>query len=424
MNLINKMKTIFARQGGPATPTRYPAATMRNISTFVTEGGSYQLDYELIDALYEKTIMNTIINKIVGDASRLNYDITISNIDGTENHDLTMEIKKIDHLINRRTLRSLFKDMLKYGIAFLYIEYEGDEPRDAFPIHPSYVTPNIKDGEIQDYTYMGLNGRIKLQKHQLIPIPRDQKTGELYGTSIFAPIMTILELILNTQLNLAIIVDRYALPIIQWALDTGFPDLTVEEEDLINFLKTLEQQFREGNDIATDSKVEARVIGTDDNMADFVPILRGQLEIFGITVGVPLQLLGMKGDNLSVTTRQMQAYLSTIRDLQEALGDMLVEELFKPYLEAKGYTQGEDYHRIYISFPILAVEENSKAITWLIPAIDKGLITRTEARNTLGFHGEAIPVEDIELFPSPEVVRPGRRKDPSEVKEPKVGDEE
>jgi len=406
----------------------YPGDPRQVWGRYTNVMGEQQLSYELIEDLYSSTMMMRIINKMSGDATRMNYTIECFDIDHNVKDDIVKEVVPIDVRITRKVIRAIIRDMLKYGTAFLYVDYGPENiPERAFTVHPQYVEPEFDDGELIGFIYKTQDKEIALSPEELIVFPNDAQTGELYGISIFSPIMNILELFLNSQLNTAILIDRFALPIIQWALDKGIEGDKTEPKEIIEFMDSLYDQLSAGNDIGTDATVEARVIGADNNLIDFVPIIQNQLEVFGITVGIPLQLIGMRGDNLSVTTRQMQSYLDFVRDLQEQVGEILVENLYKPFLESKGILQLEHYKEIVVNFPIMAVEENSKAITWIAPAINSGLITRTQGKNALGFKGEAVPIEEMDL-PNiqPEVIRPGQRKDPEEepeTKEPPEPDE-
>lgn len=404
-----------------ALAVQYPGDPKHKFTNYVNTFGEQQVSYELIDNLYRSTMMMRIINKMAGDATRMNYTIECVNMDNTPNYEIPELVIPIDIKITRKVIRSIIRDMLKYGVAFLFIK-KGQEglPELAYTIHPELIEPQFEEGELINYKYKSSDQEVFLEPEELICFANDAQTGELYGISIFSPIMNILELFLNSQLNTAILIDRFALPIIQWALDKGIEGDKTDPSEILEFMGMLQRQLEAGNDIGTDSSVEARVIGGDNNLIDFVPIMQNQLEVFGITVGIPLQLIGMRGDNLSVTTRQMQSYLDFIRDLQEQIGETLVEAVYMPYLESQGIFQLEKYKEMHINFPIMAVEENSKAINWIAPSVNLGLISRTQGKNALGFKGEAIPVEDIDVPDiQPEVIRPGQRKDPNEEPEPR-----
>lgn len=403
---------------------QYPVTTQnQGFTAYLNVKGQQKLSFDLIDGLYDKTIMNRIINKIAGDCTRMNYSVSVVDMDGQPSDELRDLALQVDVKITRSVLRNVFRDMLKYGTSFLYIKYgTGGVPELMYTIDPRYLTPIIDSkGTLTAWQYIAQGSPVNLKPEELLFFPNDPATGEVFGKSLFGPIIQILELLLNSQLNNAILIDRYAIPIIQWMLDSGIDGVRTEPKEILDFMTLMYDQLAVGNDVGTDAGVKTKVIGTDANLIDFIPIVQDQKETLGITCGVPLQLMGMKGDNLSVTTRQMQSYLEFVRDIQEMVADRLIELLYKPFFEKNGKLQLQDYRYLQINFPMQAVEESSKAITWIAPAINLGLITRDEGRNTLGFKGEAIEIEAMEI-PSvqPEVTRPGATgpQDPNKEPEP------
>jgi len=180
-------------------------------------------------------------------------------------------------------------------------------------------------------------------------------------------------------------VDRFAIPILKWSLDNGLEGVKETDEEILAFMKSLAEQLSLGSDVGTGSGVTVDVIGTDSTLIDFIPILKDLKESIGIISNVPLQLLGASGDNLSITTRQAQAYLEYVRDIQESIGDILIENVYKPFLEENNKVQLKDYRDITINFKLQAVEESSKAIGWIAAACNLGLISRDEGRNALGY---------------------------------------
>jgi hypothetical protein len=366
--------------------------------------------------------MNRIVNKIAGDCSRMNYDLVCEDKEGRPIEAIQDELRYIDIKITRKVLRTVFRDSVKYGTSFVYVQYAPDGlPLTVFPVHPKFIKPDIDDfGNLIGWKYSGSSDEVSLSPEEILYFPDDPETGEIYGKSILDPAIKILELLVNSQNNIAVLLDRFALPIVLWMLDSQIEGVKTPPEEIIEFMTFLIQQLEAGNDAGIDSSVDPKVLGTSDTLIDFVPTVEHILYTFGAQVGVPMQLLGLRGDNLSVSRMQNYVYNDLVRDKQENVGDMLVEQLYKPYLEAKGIFQIDDYDDLYINFPIRAVEENSEAIKWIVPAQQNGYISRKAAKNSLGFKGKPIPIEDIETpLEQPEVVRPGARK-PSEPKDPEA----
>ena len=409
---------------------KYPSPSQSQVfAGYRNVKGSQMLSFELIDGLYENTVMNRVVQKIAGDSTRMNYSVNYIGMDGTREDTIADVGVMLDSLIDRTTLRMVFKDFLKYGTAFLYIQYDKSTnlPIRMYTLHPRYISPIFENGELMGWKYQGAGEPVLLTTTELIHFPNDPSTGEVFGSGIFGPVIQILELILNSQLNTSILIDRYAIPILHWMIESAIEGEKVDEDEITNFLNMLIDQLEIGSDVATPSQVSSKVIGMDGNLIDFIPIVENLMYTFGVTVGVPLQLMGFPGDNLSVSTRMMQAYQGYISDLQEQIGARIVESIYKPYLESQGFLHLVDYREIQISFPIMSVEEGSKTAVWLFPALQNGLISREEARNTLGFKGLPLPIDEIEIPEiQQEVVRPGARQpsDPEDPPKPQEPNEE
>src|SRR5690606_4515842 len=123
---------------------------------------------------------------------------------------------KIDALLTRNLLRNIYRDMLLYGDAFLYILKDENEVYKIIGINPKYITPTEKNGELIGWEYQPPNetNTVQLTLEEVVHIPNDPLTGELFGQSIFSSVLQSLNLILNSQLNAAILLDRYAIPIV------------------------------------------------------------------------------------------------------------------------------------------------------------------------------------------------------------------
>ena len=129
-----------------------------------------------------------------------------------------------------------------------------------------------------------------------------------------------------------------------------------------------------------------------------VPVLQAIKESFGLLT-FPMSLIGGKADNLSAIKTQAAQYINDLKDLQADLSDILIEQLYEPFIEQTlNKIPGQDYANIYLIFPTLTTESNADVATWLFPAIRHGLISRDEARAQLSFRGIALPTEELEFI--------------------------
>lgn len=364
----------------------YSAVTTKTFDSYKTATGDVSVDYDLVENLYKRTIMRRIINKLAGDATKLGFKFKYYDETGKEHQKATEIGRKIDALLTRNLLRNIYRDMLLYGDAFLYILKDENEVYKIIGINPKYITPTEKNGELIGWEYQPPNetNTVQLTLEEVVHIPNDPLTGELFGQSIFSSVLQSLNLILNSQLNAAILLDRYAIPIVHWKIDSKNERKKTSTAEIKNFINTL-KQTTVGSDLVTDSSIEHDVIGTDSSMIDFRPILDKLDHYFFATVGVPGQLLGFPADNLSAISKQLQVYYDTIHDIQSILADYLITQLYKPMIETAGITEPIEITPI---FNKPTIENESRVITWVKDALALDLITREQAIQALGYQGK------------------------------------
>ena len=88
-----------------------------------------------------------------------------------------------------------------------------------------------KAGEIKEWTYTTTDGEITIPDEDLVRFAYDADIGEVYGMSFCGKLVHTLHLLLNTELNLAEIVDKFAIPILQWLIEIG-DDEELQEDEL------------------------------------------------------------------------------------------------------------------------------------------------------------------------------------------------
>jgi len=302
--------------------------------------------------------------------------------------------------LKRKHIKQLYLQALKYGTSFLYIgKKEEDMLSNLFLLHPKNMEPIMDEGEgeIEGWKYRGKDGDIEIPAEEIIHFPYDADIGEVFGMSFLGRLVQTLHLMLNTELNLAEIVDKFALPILQWLIEVG-DDEELQEEELQGIVDSLENQLEYSNDVVTTNRITTDTIGFAQSQYDMVPVLQSIKESFGLLT-FPMSLIGGKADNLSAIKTQAAQYINDLKDLQMDLSDILIEQLYEPFIEQElNKIPGQDYANIYLIFPTLTTESNADVATWLFPAIRHGLISRDEARSQLSFRGKALPVEELEFI--------------------------
>ncbi len=388
------------RQGRP-TKSEEKAGKIKSLAsgiapktygTYKTATGDQTITVDILEGLYRRTIMRRIINKLVGDATRLGFRFEFYDLQG-EIHEEAAEIgRNIDILLTRNLLRTIYRDMLLYGDAFIYKVRAQNQLQKLIPVNPKYLTP-LGDTQLEGWQYQAPNQSetITLTTDEIVHIPNDPITGNLFGESLITSALQSLNLILNSQVDAALLLDRYAIPIIHWRIDSKDERRKTPVSEIKDFVENL-MKADVGSDIVTDSSIEHDLIGADASLIDFRPLLDKLDHYFFATVGVPAQLLGFPADNLSAITKQLQSYYDTIHDLQSILADYLANRLYKPEIE-RTIT---DPVEIVPVFNKPTIENESRIITWVRDALALNLITPEEARQALGYAGR-IPEEANDL---------------------------
>ena len=394
-NLKNKKIQKFSTDVSRLTKETYA----QGFASYNDIYGSDDLDYDLIDGLYESTILNRLFNKIASNCVPDMYNVQIFDLDGNRMPDLELLCSQYHANLRRSQLKEIFVYMLLYGTIFTYIgDKENDRPDNIFNIHPQYVQPVIKDGKIDSWTYSGGDSDVNVPKEDILCFAYDRGLDNVYGRSLLGSLVETLHLLLNTELNIAEIVDKFAVPIVHWLVEAE-EDQELSDQELNDIVKSIQDQYEYSNDIISDARITTDVVGAAQGQYNLPEILQELKESLGILT-LPFQLLGGKADNLSAIKVQVAQYLSDLQNYQLIVSDALIEQFYKPFLESQGKILGDDYLNIYLIFPVLSAEANSDAAAWIFPAVKYGLISRNEARAQLGYRGQAIDVADLEFVDS------------------------
>lgn len=371
----------------------------QNFATYNDIYGAEDVDYDLIDGLYHSTILNRVIKKIASDAVPEMFKVQIVDLEGERLVDLEQQVMVYLAHLKRKHINQMFNYTMRYGTGFLYIGNKQEEQLvNMFCLHPKDIKPVMDEstGEIKEWTYTTQDGEITIPDEDILRFPYDADIGEVYGMSFIGKLVQTLHLMLNTELNLAEIVDKYAIPILQWLVEVG-DDEEVEDDELYEIFQSIQDQFEYSNDVITTDRIKTDVVGFAQSQYDMVSTLAQLKESFGLLT-FPMSIIGGKSDNLSSIKVQAAQYTNDLQDLQMCFADELVEQVIEPFLSSNGQEAGINYANIYIIFPVLTTESNADTSIWLFPAIRMGLINRDEARAQLKFRGKAMKLEEIEFI--------------------------
>lgn len=369
----------------------YSQITSKTFGTYKSSQGDTAISYDLVEGLYKRTIMRRVINKLAGDSARLAVRISYTDYNGKPHQKAATVGKEIDKLLKRNTIKNAYRDMDIYGDAFLYKQVGANktakEPiniQQIYGINPRNLDPTTDNtGALSNWRYQGTSSSSDLNLEEVVHIPNDPLTQDLFGASTFEAVLQVLTLILNSQLNSAMILDHYALPIVHWMIDAKHDRRKTPLSEILKFIGNL-KQMTIGNDLVTDNSITHEIVGAQNKMIDFSPMLDKLDAYFFTTGGVPGSLIGMPGDNLSAITRQLQSYYENVFDKQATFANYLIEQVYWPEILAAGIDD------VYSIDPIHAkplVEQESRIATWVEKMLQADVIDRQESRSFLDIQG-------------------------------------
>ncbi len=371
----------------------------QNFAEYSDIYGQDNVNYDLIDGLYHSTILNRVIKKISSDAVPEMFKIQIVDLEGNRIPELEQLVDVYLAHLKRKHINQMFNYTMRYGTGFLYIgNKQEDQLVNMFCLHPKDLNPIMDEstGEIKEWEYQTREGIVVIPDEDLLRFAYDPDIGDVFGMSFVGKLVQTLHLMLNTELNLAEIVDKYAIPILQWLVEIG-DDEEVEDDELYGIVQSLQEQLQYSNDIVTTSRITTDVVGFAQSQYDMESTLAQLKESFGLLT-FPMAIIGGKADNLSAIKIQASQYVGDLKDLQMSFSDETVEQIIEPFLESQGKMAGVDYSNIYLVFPALTVESNADIATWVLPLVRHGIISRDEARGQFGFRGKALNIEELDFI--------------------------
>lgn len=398
--LSNKAKEIKQIYNFASDVKKFPeSGYSQNFAEYQDIYGTADLDYDLIDALYHSTILNRVIKKIANDAVPEMFKIQIVDLEGNRIPELEEIVTTYLAHLKRKHINQFFNYTMRYGTGFLYIgNKQDDQLINMFCLHPKNLKPTMDEstGEIKEWAYQTRDGEIVIPDEDLLRFAYDPDIGEVFGMSFIGKLVQTLHLMLNTELNLAEIVDKYAIPILQWLVAIG-DDEELEDDELYNIVESLQNQLEYSNDVVTTDRITTDVVGFAQSQYDMVSTLQTLKESFGLLT-FPMAIIGGRADNLSAIKVQASQYVNDLRDLQMSFADELLEQVIELFLSSQGKEPGIDYANIYVVFPVLTVESNADIATWALPLVRYGIISRDEARAQFGYRGKALPIEELDFI--------------------------
>jgi hypothetical protein len=339
-----------------------------------------QLTYSVLEGLYKKTKFGAVVDQITGDMMSDGFRIE------TEDDQANDICKDLIRNWGLNNIESSIQDSLTYGNSFDFKQWsiDGKNILSIQEMTGEFVMPQYnREFDIEKYFYTDMN--YEYYPEEVLKLSFNRPKGEHFGFSLLTPAAATLMLLLNSSSNIAVLLDRFAQPIVHWLLDSGLKDpegdpVKVTSEDIDGFLEVLTSQ-KQGEDFVTDVSVGAKVYGMDGNIWNFDNALEFLNNEFYAICGVPATLLGYGGSNKEISTRQLKVYFNKISKHQRRFGTQIVESVFQPMLLAQGYDVNPE-----CIWPRKEIEERSERINWISKMWADGVVIEEEYRDTMNFN--------------------------------------
>lgn len=355
-----------------------------------------RLTHQIIEALYQRTVLNSIVQTLISNIIPPYFTLTVEGLDGKSMPELEQKCRKISQIINRTHLSELQKWHMLHGTALDYcgnVNEDGDIS-EVFLLHPNDVQAKYYDvgspnyGKIEYWIYSYNNQILHIPADDIKVYAHDPDIGQLFGNSIVNSLQDTLVEFLNNRRDLAEILNRYAIPIVQWAVDVSDVQSNNQNTFIKRIERTLKQQLAAGDDLVLDARIEPRTLSFANDIGHLINILDASRKDLGM-LGVPESLMGGQISNLSGGKTQAAVFMIKVNKYRAILNDFLAEEYYIPFLEKEGYIRGKHYHNVYIAFPRATTELPSDKIIEVKTSVEMGFITPNEARLELGYRGAA-----------------------------------
>ena len=359
----------------PPPPRLPPKAIFGRYRDFLS--GKYRdLTFQTINGLYRNTVMFRVIEKVVGDIMSGGYKVE------TGNDDANKLCEKLDKMWSITQRKNSLREYFTYGNSFDFLQWAQND-KDILAIKEmsaQYIYPYWDPDTWEVTMWYYYSGEYTYEPKEVVHTTYARPQGETWGISLMEPAAATLHLLLNSNTNVAILLDRFAVPIVHWMLDKGITSPAgvkerVTTDDIDDFLTTLKKQ-KSGDDIVTDASVKTDIMGVNGAIWNFDQQINFLNDQFFSICGVPAILLGFGGTNKEIGTRQMQLYYDTISEVQQDWGAQQIEKKYQPYCEANGFSELD----FDIQFPQKEIEERSQMITWALPMYQSGVISLGEFR--------------------------------------------
>lgn len=253
-------------------------------------------------------------------------------------------VNDITELVAKFNLDEFFynvaKQMLIYGNSFVEIVTGSNGIADMKILPPimMYVnrdekgnfTKNQNDAYLQYLPHDPMNP-IPFSTDEIVHFKWNPIGETAYGNSIIHPLLTILQIKVNTEANLDVILDRYAAPLMHFKV--GTPERPASQPEIDNLSSDL-VDIQADTELVTDDRVESKVLGSEGKAMNLAPPLNYVENQVVSGLQTPLVLLGRGDTDRAVAETQLEMFDRKAKILQRIIKRIVETQIFLVQLES------------------------------------------------------------------------------------------
>ena len=375
-------------------------------------GEPHPFNFELFEAAYKQVpIIFGALNKTVDFALGPGFYIDSDN---------KAVVKKINTFMEERNfeifLRTVTRNMLIYGNAFVEIVGDGKNIEQLIVLDPKYIfLRRDVHGKVEKYIqYRGNSKPIEFSTNEIAHFSYNQIGDAIYGTSVLRPLfgsnkVSLLTQFLEMEDAMKILVKRRANAPIHAKIGTDeFPATSADVNTASEELTDLSNK----NELVTSHLVSVDVLDFKSTIMDIKPYIEHYENSIIYGLEVPAVLLGRANVPEGLANVQMDAYERRIKSLQSFIEQTIEEKIFKKMfpndhiefewgqptseLEGAEITQYQNILKLHIS------DETKEDIENLM-------------RKKLGFK----EIKDFKYSTNNNEIKDGEEKNPTKQKNPR-----
>ena len=258
-----------------------------------------------------------------------------------KNEKYVEELRKfIEKFDSDQLFKNIARQLLIYGNTFIELVKDESGIADLKVLPPVYMfvnrneygnfTKNQKDAYLQ-FLIENPTEPINFAWDEIAHFKYNQIGESAYGNSLIQPVVEFLHLKLESEANMAVIIDRYAAPLMHFKI--GSPERPTNQKEVTQFSTDLED-IQADTELVTDDRVEGVVIGSQKEVINLAPALEYYVSQIIAGTGVPPVSIGIpiKTDRATAEI-QLDVFDRKSKSLQNLISNITEKQIFLRHLQ-------------------------------------------------------------------------------------------